>query len=60
MQVRESAPVLRSPLEALLARSDAPALDYVTDCLLAGTPIDADAAPSPAAVAEEADAVVEG
>ena len=30
------APRLRSPLEALLARSDAPALDYVADRLLAG------------------------
>jgi tRNA-dihydrouridine synthase 3 len=34
MQTRESAFVPRSPLEALLARSDDPAIDYVTDQLL--------------------------
>ena len=33
MQQREEAPALRSPLEALLARADDPALDYVTDRL---------------------------
>ena len=31
MQRREEAPAVRSPLEALLARADDPALDYVTD-----------------------------
>jgi tRNA-dihydrouridine synthase 3 len=36
MQNRESAFVPRSPLEALLARTDAAALDYVTDELLNG------------------------
>ncbi|HXT68901.1 MAG TPA: tRNA-dihydrouridine synthase family protein [Vicinamibacterales bacterium] len=36
MQARESAWTPRSPLEALLARSDDAALDYVTDELLAG------------------------
>lgn len=60
MQERESAPVLRSPLEVLLARSDAPALDYVTDRLLAGEPLELDEAPAPAGAAEEADALVEG
>jgi tRNA-dihydrouridine synthase 3 len=34
MQTRESAFVPRSPLEALLARTDDPALDYITDALL--------------------------
>jgi len=34
MQARESAFAARSPLEALLARSDDPALDYVTDELM--------------------------
>lgn len=60
MQVREAAPVLRSPLEALLARSDDVALDYLTDCLLD------DRTPEPHEVAsrsdlrEEADVLVEG
>jgi tRNA-dihydrouridine synthase 3 len=48
MQQREADPLARTPLEALLARSDEPALDYVTDCLLAGRPLDAAAAPVPA------------
>ncbi len=40
MQTRESAFVPRSPLEALLARSDDAALDYVTDRLLADEELD--------------------
>ena len=36
MQTRESGAVARSPLEALLARDDDGALDYVTDQLIAG------------------------
>ena len=36
MQQRESAFVPRSPLEALLARTDDAALDYITDQLLSG------------------------
>lgn len=60
MQQRESAPVVRSALEVLLARSDAPALDYVTDRLLEGAPLDPARAPSPSETAEETDAVVEG
>jgi tRNA-dihydrouridine synthase 3 len=36
MQEREGARATRSPLEALLARSDDAALDYVTDELIAG------------------------
>lgn len=60
MQQRESAPVLRSPLEALLARADVPALDYVTGCLLAGAPIDAAAAPHGETSVHDAEVVVEG
>lgn len=60
MQHRESSPVIRTPLEALLARSDDPALDYVTDALLAGRDLDPDGAPPVAAGAEEVEAVVEG
>ena len=51
MQRRESwAP--RSPLEALLARSDAPAHEYLADRLLAEEPVDVDATPAPAAARE--------
>ena len=42
----------RNPLEALLARSDAPAHEYLADRLLAEEPIDAGAAPGPAAARE--------
>ena len=38
MQTRESAFVARSPLEALLARTDEAALDYVTDQLVSVDP----------------------
>ncbi len=47
MQRRESW-IPRTPLEALLARSDAPAHQYLADRLLAEEPIDLDAAPGPA------------
>ena len=60
MQQREPSPVLRSPLEALLARADGPALDYVTDCLLDQRPLDPDGAPAPSEAHDEVDAVVEG
>ncbi len=44
MQVRESrVPV--SPLDALLARSDAPAHAYLADCLLTAAPVDPGMAP---------------
>jgi hypothetical protein len=46
MQTRESAFEPRSPLEALLARTDAAAHDYVTDQLLAGGDLSAPPAPS--------------
>ncbi len=60
MQQREDAPVLRSPLEALLARADDAALDYVTDALLAEAPLDAALAPAVQATAGDRDIVVEG
>ncbi len=60
MQVRETAPLVRSPLEGLLARSDDPALDYVTDCLLSERPLDVDAAPAAATSVTHADAEAEG
>jgi tRNA-dihydrouridine synthase 3 len=47
MQRRESW-TPRTALEALLARSDAPAHQYLADQLLAEAPIDANAAPEPA------------
>jgi tRNA-dihydrouridine synthase 3 len=51
MQRRESW-IPRTPLEALLARSDAPAHEYLADRLLSEDPIDVDAAPGPAAARE--------
>lgn len=51
MQRRESW-IPRSPLEALLARSDAPAHEYLADRLLSEASIDADAAAAPAAARE--------
>lgn len=46
MQVRESR-VPASPLDALLARTDAPAHAYLADCLLAGSTPDPTDAPAP-------------
>lgn len=60
MQHREDAPVLRSPLEALLARGDGPALDFVTDCLMAAEPVDPARAPASTGPATDADVVSEG
>lgn len=54
MQVREVLDAPRSPLEALLARTDAAALDYVTDELLNGGDLSAPP-PEPAAPAEAGD-----
>jgi tRNA-dihydrouridine synthase 3 len=51
MQRRESW-TPRTPLEALLARSDAPAHAYLADRLLAEEPIEASAAPEPAEARE--------
>ena len=61
MQQREDAPVLRSPLEALLARTDDAALDYVTDRLLGGDPLAARrGARRQAAAVEREELAVEG
>jgi tRNA-dihydrouridine synthase 3 len=60
MQHREEAPVVRSALEALLARADVAALDYVTDRLLADEPLLPEQAPRLAESAEAAELVVEG
>ena len=51
MQQRESW-TPRTPLEALLARSDAAAHEYLADRLIADEPIDPAAAPSPTAARE--------
>ncbi len=60
MQVRESR-VPDSPLDALLARSDAPAHAYLADTLLAGLPVVPEEAPaSAAAVPLDDDAVEAG
>lgn len=48
MQVREVLTAPRSPLEALLARTDEAALDYVTEALLSGASLDAPPPPSEA------------
>ena len=48
MQVREALPREQTPLEALLARGDEAALDYVTDRLVAEEDLDPAAAPSSA------------
>jgi tRNA-dihydrouridine synthase 3 len=47
MQERDGSVVPRTPLEALLSRHDAAALDYLADRLLAGEPVDPDEAPPP-------------
>ena len=51
MQRRESW-TPRTPLEALLARSDVPAHEYLADRLLSEESIDVDAAPAPAEARE--------
>ena len=56
MQGREPAFLARSPLEALLARTDEPALDYVTDQLLDGRELDA---PPAAAASVDCEDLVE-
>jgi tRNA-dihydrouridine synthase 3 len=58
MQQRESAWDTRSPLEALLARSDDLAIDYVTDELLTGG--DLSQPPAPGAASEETELVEAG
>jgi tRNA-dihydrouridine synthase 3 len=58
MQRRDSW-IPRTPLEALLARSDAPAHEFLADRLLRDEPLDAAAAPAPAAAREIDDDVAE-
>jgi tRNA-dihydrouridine synthase 3 len=58
MQVRESW-LPRTPLETLLARSDAPAHAFLADALLAEVAIDPDVAPEPAAASEVDDDALE-
>jgi tRNA-dihydrouridine synthase 3 len=64
MQHRLAEVESRSPLEALLARNDAAAADYLTECLVLGDEIDPDRAPAPsppAAATRERDVIeVEG
>jgi tRNA-dihydrouridine synthase 3 len=60
MQERESAFVPRSPLEALLARSDEAALDYVTDELLAERDLTAPPPPADRARPHDPDLVEAG
>jgi tRNA-dihydrouridine synthase 3 len=60
MQHREGAAVVQSPLEALLARADEAALDYLTDCLLHERALVPGSAPPPPAPAELAELSVEG
>jgi tRNA-dihydrouridine synthase 3 len=61
MQAREGeAAHTRTPLERLLARSDAAALDYVTDCLLLEHPLDEGHAPAPTSAGARELADVEG
>jgi tRNA-dihydrouridine synthase 3 len=54
MQVRESEIHARPPLEALLARTDTAALDYLADCLTLDRAIEVDQAPPPGQSAEAA------
>jgi tRNA-dihydrouridine synthase 3 len=58
MQEREGAWEPRSPLEALLARTDAPALDYVTDELMTGG--DLSRPPAPGETDDQAELVEAG
>jgi tRNA-dihydrouridine synthase 3 len=58
MQQREGAWITRSPLEALLARSDDPAIEYVTNELMSGG--DFSHPPAPGASAVETDLMEAG
>lgn len=60
MQTREAAPVIRTALEALLARTDAPALDYLATCLVDGRDPQVDEVPAGPAAREDTDVLVEG
>jgi tRNA-dihydrouridine synthase 3 len=60
MQVREPARPARSPLEALLARPDEAAHEYLAAALVGRAPVDPAAAPPPSATAELEFAEAEG
>ena len=60
MQTRDTGFEPRTPLEALLARADDPALDYVCDRLMDGAPVDPSEAPAPDDEAPEEERQVEG
>jgi tRNA-dihydrouridine synthase 3 len=60
MQTRESMAFARSPLEAVLARGDEAALDWLADCLARRAEVDPAAAPQPTAVPDVADDAAEG
>lgn len=60
MQGREEAPNMRTPLEALLARHDDTALEYLTDRLLDGSPIEPEAVAAASSVERRDDVLVEG
>ncbi|HEX7085339.1 MAG TPA: tRNA-dihydrouridine synthase family protein [Vicinamibacterales bacterium] len=53
MQTREERPWARSPLEALLARADTTAHEWIADRLIAGDEIDPASAPEPAGETEQ-------
>jgi tRNA-dihydrouridine synthase 3 len=60
MQTRDTGFEPRTPLEALLARADEPALDYVCDRLMAGAPVVPSDAPAPGGESSEDERPVEG
>jgi tRNA-dihydrouridine synthase 3 len=60
MQVRERSVHPRSPLEALLCRSDAAALEYLADCLVFEREVRPDETPQPGSQEEVAPLAVEG
>jgi hypothetical protein len=60
MQVREPMTFARSPLEALLARGDDTALDWLADRLLARDGVVPAEAPAPTSIPEENDELAEG
>ncbi|MEK6629438.1 MAG: tRNA-dihydrouridine synthase family protein [Acidobacteriota bacterium] len=60
MQTRESMSFARSPLEAVLARGDDAALDWLTEQLVARKAIDPAAAPAPTEAPDERDEPTEG
>ncbi|RPJ85365.1 MAG: tRNA-dihydrouridine synthase family protein [Acidobacteria bacterium] len=60
MQQRESSAFVRTPMEALLARADEAALEWLADRLIARDEIDLAAAPPPAGTLVEVDSETQG